>query len=101
MDVAGRLGIVPGINEWLNRQLGLGGSVFQLEPNIKHTVEEVCKRTVSLFAGKKYEEQWFEKSSAMQFYDKTNEEAYPGIFTKARIPIYLSTTLMPARRSRR
>jgi anaerobic selenocysteine-containing dehydrogenase len=88
-DVAERLGILPEMNHWLNVKLGLGGSEkYKLELNKKYTMEEISKKTVSLLVGKEYQQEWFNKTSAMFFYEKTVEESFPGSFTKARVPIY-------------
>ncbi|HSD11223.1 MAG TPA: molybdopterin dinucleotide binding domain-containing protein, partial [Candidatus Binatia bacterium] len=60
-----------------------------LEPNRKHTMEEIAKRTVCALSGRQsFDEGIFRDSGAIHFYDKTLAEAFPGTVMKARIPIY-------------
>ncbi|MGW8320465.1 MAG: molybdopterin-dependent oxidoreductase [Thermodesulfobacteriota bacterium] len=90
MDVAERMGILPEMNRILNERTGLILSeTLCLDKDTKYTVEEVCKRTVCMLTGQEtYDPAVFKQSGAVHFYDKTPEEAFPGPFTEARIPVY-------------
>ncbi len=90
MDVAERLGILPEMNRIVNESTGLVLSeTLCLDKDRKYTVEEICKRTVCMLTGQEtYDPAVFRDSGAVHFYDKTPQEAFPGCFTKARIPVY-------------
>ncbi|MFI5394619.1 MAG: molybdopterin-dependent oxidoreductase [Candidatus Binatia bacterium] len=90
MDVAERLGITSEVNRLINFNTGLVNSrPLALEPDKKYTTEEIAKRTVCLLTREEtFNAELFRNRGAVHFYDKTPEEAFPGCFTKARIPVY-------------
>ncbi len=90
MDVAERLGIVAEMNRVLNFNSGLANAPhLALQSDHRYSTEEIAKRTVCLLARQEtYDEETFRDSGAVHFYDKTPEEAFPGCFMKARIPVY-------------
>ena len=93
MEIAGRLGIRPQLNESINGWTGLGLlEEEKLDLEKDYSTEEICKRQVGMYArlatGEPYSEDLFTRSPAIDFYTKTLEEAYPGSVLEARIPIY-------------
>lgn len=90
MEAAERLGILPEMNQLINLKTGLPpGGPLALEPNRKHTMEDIGKRTVAALSGRPaFDEELFRDSGAIHFYDKTLQEAFPAIAMKGRVPIY-------------
>ncbi len=103
IDFAEQLGILPEMNRLLNLKLGLSNAPSAaLEPDKKYTVEEVAKRTVCMMTGEAaYTPETFRQCGAVHFYDKTPQEAFPGCFMKARIPIYFEHFLDTAEKVRK
>lgn len=90
MDVAERLEILPEVNRLINFSSGLiNAPHLALAPDQKYSTEEVAKRTACLLTREEsFNAELFGDRGAVHFYDKTPEEAFPGCFMKARIPIY-------------
>ncbi|MEW6443078.1 MAG: molybdopterin-dependent oxidoreductase [bacterium] len=90
MDMAEKLGTLPEMNRLINVKSGLANAgPLALEPDKKYTTEEIAKRSVSMLTGSpSFPEELFRDTGAVHFYDKTPQEAFPGCFMKARIPIY-------------
>lgn len=90
MEVADRLGIISELNRTINFNTGLANAPhLALQPNHTYTTEEIAKRSVCLLTREEaYNPELFRDSGAVHFYDKTPEEAFPGCFTTARIPLY-------------
>lgn len=90
MQVAERLGIIGEMNRLLNFTSGLANSPdVALDTTTRYTTEEIAKRTVRMLTGSAtFDPDLFRDHGAIPFYDKTPQEAFPGCFMKARIPVY-------------
>ena len=90
MELAERLGILDKMNLSLNRWTNLRTMPqLKLAKNKRYTVEDLCKRQVTMMAGEEMPDEWFRDKGTLDLYEKMVEEAFPGPFTDARIPVYM------------
>ena len=90
MELAERLGILDKMNVALNKLTNLRTMPkLKLAKDRKYSVEEICKKQIAMIAGEEMPEEWFRDNGTVVLYEKMVEEAFPGPFTDARIPVYM------------
>jgi anaerobic selenocysteine-containing dehydrogenase len=89
MELAERLGILDKMNIALNKLTNLRTMPhLKLAKNKRYTVEDICKKGIAMMANEEITEEWFLEKGTLDLYDKMIEEAFPGPFMDARIPVY-------------
>ena len=86
-EVYDRLGLLPELNMYLNRSLGLKDS-HRLEPDRRYTQAELLERQAVSKYGEEYSWDWF-KSHGVLHWDKDLPSRYIGPFAKGRVGMYL------------
>lgn len=85
LELSERIGILPDIHNLLN-MINRWEEPYRLDPSKSYTWEELVSRQLEWTFGQDL--RWFKEHGFVRW-PKTVEEAYPGAFVKARIPIYL------------
>jgi len=92
MEIADRIGILEDIY-----QLGNGMWVLndqnKLEKGKKYSIRDIAERQAKTIVGPEFNWKRLEESSCMVSRKKTVEEAFPRVFFKNRVPIYLEYLL--------
>ncbi|MBI4232876.1 MAG: molybdopterin-dependent oxidoreductase [Chloroflexi bacterium] len=86
MDLAERLGFLSEFNEIGNTLFRLDDA-HRLDPKVKYSMAELAERQIKSIAGPQYGLHSFTQSSAIRA-KRTVEDAYPGAFQKAKMPVY-------------
>lgn len=92
LEIAERLGILENLYEAGNIIWRLGDH-YKLDPKRKYSIPEIAERQIKTIVGENYSLNHFKESSCVITRKKTLQEAYPRVFLKAKVPIYLEYLL--------
>ncbi len=88
IELAERIGIIEEFNKIGNDGWGINDK-YKLENGRRHSIKDIAERQAKTLIGDDFTFADVEQTSCLITRDKTVEEAYPGNFIKARMPIYL------------
>jgi thiosulfate reductase/polysulfide reductase chain A len=92
LELAERLGILEDVYEIGNDTWGLGEE-YKLEKKERYTIRDIAERQAKTIFGLDFSFRNFAESSSAVLRKKTIQEAYPRMFLKSRVPIYLEYLL--------
>lgn len=88
LELAKRLGILEEMNRLGNEMWHLGDD-YQVDPTHEYTVRDIAERQAKNIFGPELDFKQFTQTSSKILRDKTMQEAFPRMFMKSRVPIYL------------
>lgn len=88
IELAERIGMLDEFNKIGSESWGINEEQ-QLDQGKRHTVKDIAERQAKTLIGSDFTFEDVKDTSCLITRDKTAEEAYPGNFIKARMPIYL------------
>lgn len=99
LELAERIGILEQLNAAGNRVWGLAER-FALDTGKRHTVRDIAERQARTIVGEHFSLDALQTTACTITREKTLEEAFPGPFAPARLPIYFEHLLAAGREVR-
>ena len=91
-EIASRLGLTAGWNNFYNFVLRLDQGEYKLDPDKKYEITDILDRIYKTWFGPSHDLKWFQEHGVIT-YPRKVEEVYMYPFRDARIPLYLECML--------